>query len=204
MFDEAMTQLELDETATILDQINPLIEGNPYDPVETTIMAIDLLFYHGYQYCEISDHTAHPKRRHVAIYSHGDPHILNFTNEAIYKLNAHIGIQIDDTTIYDYVRFFFHHSTGQHGRFLIVENIDDIAWKENPPPNARAAIAKMIEPVTLKDKHEDGSYTLNAHMVFKNGLFRSDITVAKDGTVTMSNEELLIEDMPILDDVIGH
>jgi hypothetical protein len=203
MFDETLTELELDDIAIALDQINPLLDGASYDPVTTKIMASYISFYHGYQFLDIADHSTHPVRRNVAVYSHGDPHILNYTNESIYALNKHIGILIDENTVYDYVRFFFRHSAGQHGRFLIIENVDDIAWKENPPPNARQAISKMIQPVTLKEQKKTG-FVMNAYMVFKNGLFKADITIQLDGTISMSNEELLIEDMPILDDVIGH
>ena len=88
--------------------------------------------------------------------------------------------------------------------FLVIENIDDIAWRENPPPNAHEVISKMIEPLTLLEQKDDGSYVINAFMVFKTGLFKAKITVSSDGTVNMSNEEMLIEDMPILDDVIGY
>jgi hypothetical protein len=203
MSEENFTPLELEDIALALDQINPLLDESQYDPVQTTILAADLPFYHSYQLLKISDQTSHPIRTHYAVYSHGDPHVLNFTNEFIYALNKHIPIQLDKDNIYEYVLFFFRHVSGTHGRFLIVESIEDIAWKENPPPNARQAIANMIKPVALKEKRADGTYIFDAHMVFKNGLFRSDILVDHDGNIQMNNEELLIEDMPIIDDVVG-
>lgn len=202
MSEENFIPLELDDIALALDQINPLLDGSHYDPIQTRILAADLPFYHGYQLFDISDHTTHPVRHHYAVYSHGDPHILNFTNDCIYKLNKHIPIQLDENNVYEYVIFFFRHVSGTHGRFLVVENIDDIAWKENPPPNARQAIASMIKPLSLKEKRADGTYIFDAHMVFKNGLFRSDVLVDRDGNIQMNNEELLIEDMPIIDDAV--
>ena len=40
-------------------------------------------------------------------------------------------------------------------------------------------------------------------MMFKDSLFKSDVTVQDNGVVSLQNEELLIEDMPVLDDTFG-
>jgi len=203
MFDDAFTKLDSDDVASVLNNVNPLLQGTQYKPDDTTIMTVDMPFYHGYQFIDIADHTVHPLSRHYAIYSDDDIQIIDFTNDPIYAMNAKAPILLEDDTVFDYVRFFFRYVSGKHGRFLVVENVDDIAWKEDPPPNARQAIAKMIEPLTLKDKQEDGTYILSAFMVFKDGLFQSDVVIKPDGMVSLANEQLMIEDMPILDDVVG-
>lgn len=204
MFADAFTQLDPEDAALILDRVNPLIDGTDYDPVEAKVLALDLIFYHGYQFIDISDHTANPKRQHFVIYSPDHSHVIDYTNEPIYKMNEKAAITLDDDTIIEYARFFFTYVSGRHGRFLIVENVDDVAWKENPPPNARKAIGDMIKPVSIKSKQDDGTYILSSHMVFKDGLFKTDIVIKPSGVVSLMNEELLIEDMPILDDVFGN
>ncbi len=114
-----------------------------------------------------------------------------------------VPIKLDDETVADYARFFFTYIRGRHGRFIITENVDDINWKEDPPPAARKAIGKMLGPVSIKKKDEKGTYCLEARVMFKDSLFKTDIYVKPDGTVTLTDEELLIEDMPVLDDVFG-
>ena len=47
MFADVFTKLEPEDTTPILERINPLIDGTHYDPENATVMAIDLLFYHG-------------------------------------------------------------------------------------------------------------------------------------------------------------
>ena len=91
---------------------------------------------------------------------------------------------------------------GRHGRFLLVENVDDISWKEEPPPSARSAIGKMLSPIEILGQ-EGGIYHLTAKMIFKDSLFKSDIYIDAHGTVTLKDEELLIEDMHVLDDIFG-
>ena len=40
-------------------------------------------------------------------------------------------------------------------------------------------------------------------MVFKDSLFKSEVEVKPSGLVSLSNEELLVEDLPVLDDTFG-
>lgn len=206
MLHEEFTKVETEEIEGILSHVNPTLGDQAYSADNTTIMMADLSFYHGYVLLEISDHSVHPLRRHYVVYNEtdGTHHIVDYTNEFIYGLNKSIPLMLDDINVFEYLRFFFAHVAGAHGRFLVIENIDDIAWRENPPPNAREVISKMIEPLTLLEAKKDGSYLVNAFMVFKTGLFKAKITITSDGTVNMGNEEMLIEDMPILDDVIGY
>jgi hypothetical protein len=203
MFQEAFEKLDLAEVATILDQTAHLFEAVYFDPVETVIMAINIPFYPGCRLLDIADYSPMPPTRRYMIYSPQNAAILNFTNQPIYQLNAEIPIKLDETTISDYTRFFFSFVRGRHGRFIICENIDDIQWKEDPPPSARKAIGNMIIPVTVKNIDTAGTYNLEATVVFKDSLFKTDIAITKTGTVTLSNEQLLIEDMPVLDDVFG-
>ncbi len=204
MYHEAFIKLELEEVATIMDQVNPLLEGTPFDPIETTILAWDIPFYPGYRLLDISDHSSMPVLKRFVIYAPDEQTILDWKNETIYALNQKFPIQLDESNIIDYAIFFFTYVRGKHGRFLIVENVDDIAWKDEPPPNARKAISKMIKAVQLSDeKPEKDIFKLSACMMFKDSLFQSEITIQANGYVFMGDEELLIEDMPVLDDVLG-
>ena len=203
MFQDAYTKLDLADVATILDQVNPEFDGAEFDPVETTIMAVDMPFYSGYRFLEIANHSVSPAMERFVIYSPEKFTVLDFSNEPIYALNKELPITLNDDTVIEYVRFFFTYVRGRHGRFLISEGVDDIQWKEEPPPAARKAIGKMLKVLGVKEKGADGSYKMDATMMFKDSLFKSDVNVSPDGAVSLTNEELLIEDMPVLDDTFG-
>lgn len=207
MFKHAFKKLELEEIALLLEDINPALEAIDFDPVHTDILSINVPFYAGYSFLDITDHLVPANRRFVLFKPattgiEADVVVLDWTNEPIYLLNARAPIQLDENNVADYVRFFFAYVRGKFGRFIISENVDDILWKEEPPPQARKAISKMllkIEPL----KEENGVFFLKATMMFKDSLFQSDIEVKSSGFVTLSNEELLVEDMPIRDDIFG-
>lgn len=203
MFESAFEKLELAEVATIIDQVNPKMEGTRFDPIETTIMAQDLPFYPGYRLLDIADYTSMPAAQRFVIYGPKKFAVLNFTNEPIYAMNKEIPIRLNDDNVVHYIKFFFSFVRGKHGRFIISENVDDIGWKDDPPPQARRAVGRMLKPVSLATPSNGGDYNLEACMMFKDSLFKSKVKVKPDGLVNLSDEELLIEDMPVLDDTFG-
>ena len=203
MYQEAFTKLELAEITPILDKLNPEFEGTVFEAGEATVLAQDVPFYPGYRLLDIADYASVPPLRRFALYAADMFVVLNFSNEPIYSLNQKLPIKLDENNVEDYVRFFFTYVRGRHGRFIITEGVDDINWKEDPPPTARKAIGQMLQPVRLNHVDEQGNYHLKATMVFKDSLFSSNVKVEPNGFVSLSDEELLVEDIPILDDTFG-
>jgi hypothetical protein len=203
MFSDAMTKLDPLETGILLQELNPKIEGSPYRPDQTVILAMDMPFYPGYRFLELSDHSIMPARRTPLVYGPYGVTPLDWTNAPIYQLNETVPIALNEKTIGYYVRFFFTYVRGRHGRFLIVESVDDISWKDEPPPVARKAIGELIAPVQVRGIDPDGSYTVAVRMMFKDSLFKTNVRISPKGVVTMQDEELVVEDIPVLDDVLG-
>ena len=128
MFDDSFTQLEDGAAAKILDNLNPLLDGSPFDPALARVLSHDLPFYVGYQLIEVTDYDVNPPRHISFIYKEGktpEVYILNGTNEPIYTLNKAVPILLDAQNVFLYARFFFHYVRGRFVRFLIVENIDE-------------------------------------------------------------------------------
>ena len=202
MFEDSFSQIEHGQAARILDILNPMLDGATFDPAMARILGHSLPFYKGYSLVEVSDHDVTPPRRVTCIYHEetSGVYILNGTNEPIYKLNETVPVLLTADNVRLYVRFFFSYVRGRHGHFHIVENTDEINWREEPAPNARKALGKMINPLEAKQDVTGGGFVLRASIVFKDSLFESDITVARDGSVNISNQELLVEDIPVTDD----
>ncbi len=209
MMQDAYVKLARAETETILAALNPLFEGGAFEAETSVIMAKPLSFYPGYRLLDITEHkNMTPARRFVILKNGKKPiaeesTIIDFTNLPIYQLNSQVPISITQENIIDYLRFFFSYVRGRHGRFLVVESVDDIPWREEPPPAARKAVAKMIHEVQLNGVGSDGAYQISAQMMFKDSLFKADIAILPSGQVTIGNEQLLVEDMPVLDDTLG-
>lgn len=203
VFQDAFVRLDPPQVEQLIKDITPLLKTAPFPEKGTVVLARDLDFWPGCALCDISDQSTHPVRRVFAIWKPGAAVILNWTNEPVYALNKIVPLALDEKTAPDYVRFFLQFVRGRHGRFLIAETVDDIGWKEEPPPAARRAVGKLLHPLRRKGKSPTGDMNFEACVIFRDSLFHTDISISPEGIVTLSNEQMLVEDMPVLDDAAG-
>lgn len=199
---DQFVKLDLLECETVLEDINPALKGSHFHPATVTILAQEPKFYPGYRFLDLADYETVPNIRKFVLYKPGDVVVLNWTNEPIYALNEKAPILLNESTVADYVRFFFTYVRGKHGRFIITENVEDVLWRDEPPPAARKAIGKMLEPLHIIERKGD-DFKLTARMMFKDSLFKTTVNVQASGLVNLSDEELLIEEMPVVDDTFG-
>ena len=196
-------KMDLLECETVLEEINPALKGSQFHPATVTILAQEPPFYPGYRFLDIADYETTPNIRKFVLYKPGDVVVLNWTNEPLYALNARAPIHLDESTVAEYVHFFFTYVRGRHGRFIITESLEDVMWRDEPPPAARKAISQMLEPLHITERDGQGNFKLAARMMFKDSLFKTSVNVQASGLVNLSDEVLLIEDMPVLDDTFG-
>ena len=201
MFDEAYTKLELDDVAAVLDVINKDVEGSTFDPLETTILAIEVPFYKRYKFLHIADHATDPPLERYAFQKDGthDFVVINWKYDAIYEMNTKAPIEITDKNVLEYVRFFFSFVKGRHGKFIICETADHIQWKDEPPPEVKKSLNEALNPLELVEKRKDGVYVINAYMMLKDALFAVQVYVEPTGKITMSDHQMIIEDIPVED-----
>lgn len=200
MFRDAFVKLDRMETEAVLEEINPAFTAGDFDPSGATILSLDLAFYPGYRLFEIADHGNVPPLKKNVIYRPGHVTVLDWTNGPVYALNEKAPIALNEKNVTDYIKFFLGYIRGRHGRFIIVESVDDISWREEPPPSARKAVGSALYPVTIRKGSGKGPFELDICVLFKEALFRTRAQIAADGLVSLTDEELLIEDMPVLSD----
>lgn len=203
MFRDAFIKLDPAQAARMIEVVNSYLD-HPFEISGAGVMVHDLSFYKGYFLTEITRGDVHPPLVRSAVCNDkGEVDILNGTNDTIYKLNAKAPLILNDETAKDYIKFFFHYVRGKHGRFLIVDSVDDIDWREEPAPAGRKALARMIEPLAKKSTLENGDAVYTASMIFKDSLFQAEVHVRPDGHLSLNKEELLVEGIPVADDLFG-
>lgn len=204
MFTDAYTTIEHGKATHILDCLNEYAVGSKFENGNCRLISHALPFYNGYDLFEVSDFDNFPARVISFLYKSGgtkdDIFILDGSNMPIYGVNKISPLFLSEKNIASYARFFFHYVSGKFGRFHIIDSVDDINWREEPALAGRKALTKMIEPLAFVKEDAQGNYHLKATIIFKSSLFESSIIVAENGDVSINNQEMLIEDIPILDD----
>ncbi len=205
MFDESFEKLEIDEIASILNAVNKQVEGSVFDPLETNILAISLPFYSGYRFLDIADHATNPPLQRFVFHKDDTREfkIVDWTYKTIYEINSEAHINIDDDNVLEYVRFFFSYVKGRHGRFIICESADNIDWKDEPPAEVKKKLNETLQILKIKKKNKENVYEIEAFMILKDTLFKTDIYVEPNGCVTISDHEIIIENIPLLDPILG-
>lgn len=205
MFDESYTSLTIKDIAPIIDEINKSVEGSVFDALESSIMVIDIPFYPNYRFLDIADHATNPPLRRYAVQKKEtmDFTFIDWTYKVIYALNDRVPIALTDKNVLEYVRFFFSFVKGRHGRFIICESMDSVQWKDDPPQDIRKVVQQSVHPMKIIEKRPDGVYKIETVMMLKDALFKTDIYVEPNGQVTMSDHEILMENIPVIDSVLG-
>ena len=199
----AYIKLNKSETRDILSVLKDRLDLVDVSADTIDILSASLPFYPGYRLLELTDRSTSPIKRRFVIYRGDDIVFMDYTNTPIYELNKRAPISFTRDTLFDYVRFFFRFVRGRHGRFVVTESLDDIQWREEPSVNSRKSLDKMIEPLFIKEINDDGSYILGANVIFKDALFSCNINVKQNGIIRLSDESLLVESLPVVDDVLG-
>nr|WP_320144108.1 tetratricopeptide repeat protein [uncultured Cohaesibacter sp.] len=132
--------------------------------------------------------------------------ILDGSNTSIYnfaKYSLHLNGTEEANT---YIRFFFSCVAGRHGRFDLLESKDNIRWTdvgvaEGDHKRLEQHLEQQVLSLSGSLQTEDGDihYRGTASMAFKNSLFNCSISIDKDGFVVMSNEELVLENLRIME-----
>lgn len=202
MYNPTWEEIDPEDMPLYVDRINRELKNRPFDAMTTVVRRHSLPFYAEVDLYEFEDTaTSDPVYIRRALISPDELFVLNWTNGPIYTANEHAPINVNEDNAPLYAKFFFNYVKGRHGRFVLVESANEIAWNGAVPEKGKEAIAKIIDPVTVTGM-EDDKITMVAHMVFKDSLFRAKVHVERDGMVSLSDEALVVEGMPIVEDVV--
>lgn len=117
------------------------------------------------------------------------------TSDAVYEANDLFSLKIDEKNALDYIAFFFERLRSPQGRFKLIQNVADIPFTANVDEETQKALEQMIAAPEITENPE--GFEIRANILFATSLFRSDLSVAKDGTVEIKGETPLFSDLPV-------
>lgn len=208
MLKDAFKKLDPKDALEIVRKLNEESCAPILNPDLCVVLSQNLDFYGSAHLLDIQDYSTHPSRKiyavhHAPIKENNTSHcftFLDWTNSPIYKLNKKLPVTLSKTSILGYVRFFFHFVSGEHGQFIIVENLEEVPWREEQPQEAKRSLSRFVEP--LHEKEIPQGFEVKACMIFKDSLFSCLIDIDRNGFVNVREEQFLVEDIPVMEDIL--
>ncbi|HEY8963238.1 MAG TPA: hypothetical protein VIN59_02115 [Alphaproteobacteria bacterium] len=195
-------KLEGPKAKKMVDRLNMAWPGSKFEADKTALYARSMPFLHGWQLVEASDATALPEKRCV-ILDNGDESVaLQYDAAFIQDFCRARELRLDRNTAADYVRFWLEYVRSGTEKFMLIENVDDLPWREEPTPQARKSLAKAVTPLTLTDA-TPALYKFHACLLFRDALFDCTLDVTYDGKITVTSRDPIVEDLTVVDSLTG-
>jgi hypothetical protein len=154
-----------------------------------------------------TDHASSAPNVRYAFYRNCHFQAHNWTNEPIYTLNEEDELCLDGDNLLSYVRFFFHYTRAELGRFIPMLDAGDVQsvhWRDSASVHQRKQFGRAVEPVRIRGKAPDGCFLLRVSVLFRTALFYTDLYVAQRdteeyciGELKLDNEEIVLEDLKV-------
>jgi len=182
--------------------MNAAWTGSAFDPEKTVVFARPVPFLSGWQLVDVSDATALPEKKCVGL-DNGDACVpLQYDAAFVQEFCRAQDLRLDRHTADDYIRFWLEYVRTGTDKFLLIETVDDLPWREEPTPQARKSLAKTIVPLTLTDS-SPSLFHFQACLLFRDALMDCGLELTYDGKITITRREVIAEDLTVTDPFTG-
>lgn len=120
----------------------------------------------------------------------GFPLLINGESGVVHETNEVAPLALTPQNTADYLRFFLFCVRGENGAFILLEK-----QPEKNVPGAEA-VAALTCPLTYIEQDEDGRARYKATVAYAGNLYLAYFAVSQDGIVAMTDDELLVTDVP--------
>lgn len=196
--DNNWTPVTGEELAGFLQQINPIGDKYKVSPQSTQVSWRMLPFYEQVALIRVKDPSWTPANLYIYyLTDRGQLYWLNGTSPPIHEVNAKAPIQLNESNILDYLRFFCFFVRGEEGPFLIAESMDDPYLPKRLDDKTKSVIQGTIRSASYEGKNEQGHYLCDAVVYYSNALFIANFGVQPGGMIEMLDDEPIAADLPV-------
>lgn len=195
-------KIEGTKAKAYLTRINAGWGGSTFDSTRTAVHVRDLAFLNGWCLVEASDATALPEKKCTAFDNGTESIPLEYNEDFITRFCTARDLRIDRHMAGEYLKFWLEYMRVGSERFNLIETVDDIAWREEPGPQARKFLTTAITPLTVIETTPT-YFVFKGCVVFRDAIFECVFKVTYTGNITLIDRRPLIEDMAIADSFTG-
>ncbi|MCB1538315.1 MAG: hypothetical protein H6865_03120 [Rhodospirillales bacterium] len=198
----AYEKLEGARARKFIERLNRAWIGGPFAAETTVVHARTLPFAEDWMLTEAGDATIMPEKRAVALDNGRECVPVEYNADFIPAFAAANAVCLTRDTAADYLRFWLEYMRAGPDRFLLVESLDDLPWREEPTPQARKSLAKSVTPLTLVDAG-NGLFVFRAVLAFRDALIDATFSVTEKGGVEILKRTVIAEGLTLSDELTG-
>jgi hypothetical protein len=194
--DNNWNDVQGDELAGFLEQINPIDGKYRTSPTSTQVAWRTLPFYETVALIRVKDPNWVNKK--MVIYyltDQGNLFRLNGTSPPIHEVNAKAPVKINTDNVLEYLRFFCFFVRGDEGPFYISEDMSDANMPTDMDATTRSVIEGTIRPASFEGMNEQGHFLCDAVVFYSNALFIANFAVQPTGMIEMLSDEPIAGDL---------
>lgn len=194
--DGSWNEVEGDELAGFLDQINPIDGKYRTSPASTRVAWRTLPFYETVALIRVQDPNW--VNKNMVIYyltDQGNLFRLNGTSPPIHEVNNKAPIKINEDNVLEYLKFFCFFVRGDEGPFYIAEDMSDANLPDDMDGTTRSVIEGTVRPSSFEGMNEQGHFLCDAVVYYSNALFIANFSVQSSGMIEMLNDEPIAGDL---------
>lgn len=198
----AYEKIEGSKAAKYIERLNKVRSGSAFDATHTALYVRNLPFAPGWHLAEFSDAFALPEKKAIALDNGHECLPVSYEPEFASAFIRSAGVTLNTGTAAEYLRFWFEYVRVQAERFLLVESIDDMPWREEPTPQARKALGKSITALAFESGGPD-TFVFKASVLFRDALFTCLVEVGVNGNVAITHRNLVADGLTVTDPLTG-
>lgn len=195
---KAWSEISTASLAELISKVAPVDGKYKMDQETTRGFHRDLSFYKSVKLLAFVDQNW--TNRNLVIYyleDQGNLFRLNGTSPAVHEVNAKAPVQVNESNVIDYLRFFMFMVRGEEGPFRLLEEYDESELSGELDETTRSVIDGIKRSATLEGLNERGHFLVDAPVLYSDGIFMADFAVQPTGMVEMLDDEPIATDLPV-------
>jgi len=198
----AYEKLEGTKAKKFIERLNKAWDGSPFDAERTVVHVRDLSFVNGWTLGEAGDAIAMPEKKCVVLDNGRECLPIQYSADFVPNFAANNNVILNANTAADYLRFWLEYTRSGPERFLLVETLDDIPWREEATPQARKSLSHSVTALGLINMG-DACFSFKACLLFRDTLLTCVIEVTPAGKVTIADRQIIAESLTVIDLLTG-
>jgi len=199
---EERAELGEQDAGWVLARIAPRLAEKPYNLDGATLYKWPMPFFEDVDLYALKLDDGGRGRISFFAVAGDKEYYFDGSSGTIHSMNEREGLKLDAHNIVDYLAFFTATIISDDGRFLIVDELEDIPWRERPESDIEEMLREAIGPVRLENTspEDEEPFRLQAAVLYGDTLFRAEFAAHRDGNVEMTGDDPIMSDLPVDED----